>query len=556
MKKSITLLLCLFLISTLVLSVSAAGSAHMSISRSTGTVHRGDTFTLTVSLSNDQAIASAGLVLDYDSSVFEILPPPESTCNVANTTFEDVGYDKSSTFAVQPDAIINGTIFTLAIKVKDNAPFGTYSFGGVARLECAGSAVNCTVSGTTVTVACRHSFGAASKADGTTHKMTCSVCGESKQDPHTWNQGTVTKNPTCKNTGTKLVKCTACSAEKTESIPVTSDHKFGDWTSQGGNGHSTKCSVCGREETVDHSWYVYEILQDSTCQTEGSQIIVCEYCGDSAETEIPLADHTYGAPTNVTDDQHTHKCSVCGSEATDDHVFGEELEHDKQMHYYSCQVCGYKKDQAEHNPGPKATEETDQICLVCGRVLKPSGAHVHDFAEAWSSDETNHWHDCADCPARHTEMPHVFDSICDATCDICGRTRQVTHLPLPTLECDETGHWNACYTCGEKQNFSAHVPGPAATVTAPQLCTECHYEIAPILAHDHVYDTEVGLHIHKCACGYEYGADAETCPICKEANPQFPWWIVCILEALVFGGVIAYLILQKKKSAPKAGEND
>ena len=62
MKRILSILLCLFLIGTLALSVAAAGSALMSISSSAGTVHRGDTFTLTINLSNDQLIVTGGIV--------------------------------------------------------------------------------------------------------------------------------------------------------------------------------------------------------------------------------------------------------------------------------------------------------------------------------------------------------------------------------------------------------------------------------------------------------------------------------------------------------------
>ena len=72
MKRTIAILLCLFLIGTLALSVSAA-SAHMSLSSSAGTVYRGDTFSLTVTLSNDQPVSNGGIVLSYDSSAFELL---------------------------------------------------------------------------------------------------------------------------------------------------------------------------------------------------------------------------------------------------------------------------------------------------------------------------------------------------------------------------------------------------------------------------------------------------------------------------------------------------
>ena len=72
MKRIVAILLCLILMGTLALSASAAGSAHMSISSSASTVYRGDSFTLTVSLSNDQPVSNGGIVLSYDSSVFEL----------------------------------------------------------------------------------------------------------------------------------------------------------------------------------------------------------------------------------------------------------------------------------------------------------------------------------------------------------------------------------------------------------------------------------------------------------------------------------------------------
>ena len=545
MKRIVAILLCLVLMGTLALSASAAGSAHMSLSSSASTVYRGETFTLTVSLSNDQAIGSGGLVLDYDSSTFEILA--ESECNVDNTVFEDVGNDKSSTFAVQPDAVISGTIFTLKIKVKDTAAFGTYYFGGTARLECAGSAIDCGLSGTNVTVGCQHSFGAASKVDDANHQSTCSVCSETVKAAHTWDEGTVTKAATCKDTGSKVVKCTACGAEKTEAIPANSNHTYGSWSSDGIEGHNHTCSLCGAEESADHRWYTTEILEEATCQKTGSKKVMCEDCGASAEMDIGLADHTYNAPAEVTETQHTLVCAVCATSTTADHSFGDDMEHDKQMHYFSCEICGYKKDQAEHVPGPKATEETDQVCTVCDRILKPKGAHVHEFKTEWAFDELNHWHECVDCPATDIATAHIFDNTCDADCNDCGFARQTSHIASPVMESDATGHWNACLTCGEKLNFTAHTPGPEATISSAQTCTVCKFEIAPIVPHDHIYNSYGTVHFHKCVCGMEYEADAEGCGICAEAHKSFPWWIVCIVEAVIFAGVTVYLFLTKKR---------
>ena len=77
MKRVITIVLCLALAGVVfwgaALPVSAAGSAYMSIQSSAGTVYRGDSFTLTVSLTNDQPISNGGVILSYDSSAFELL---------------------------------------------------------------------------------------------------------------------------------------------------------------------------------------------------------------------------------------------------------------------------------------------------------------------------------------------------------------------------------------------------------------------------------------------------------------------------------------------------
>ena len=542
MKRIVAILLCLFLIGTLAVPAAAAG-AHMSISSSNGSVYRGDTFSLTVNLSNDQPVSNGGIVLSYDSSVFELTG---GSCSVSNATLAEVSAaNGGGVFLLQTDAVVSGTIFTINMKVKSNAAFGTYTISGTPSLN-----IDCGISGTSVTVACKHSFANSKKVDDSNHESTCTICAEKKKDAHTWNDGTVTKAATCKDTGSKTVKCTACGAEKAVTIPVTNNHTYGSWSNQGGSGHSRSCSVCGKDESSSHNWYTAQILEEATCQKTGRKIIICESCGASAEDEVPLADHTYGVPTNATATGHTMTCTVCKTVTTAEHTFGEELEHDNQFHYYMCEICGYKKDQHEHNPGPKATEETDQVCTDCNRILKPKGAHKHEFLEAWSSDETNHWHDCVDCPVRDSELPHVFDNDCDADCNTCGFARQTTHIISPLVECDETGHWYCCLICGEKQEFAAHIPGPEATISSSQTCTVCSFEIASKVPHDHVYDGDGTLHSHKCACGLEYEADAENCGICAEAHKSFPWWIVCIAEAIVFIIVILILLLRKRKNAP------
>ena len=130
MKRIVAIFLCLILMGTLALSATAAGSAHMSISSSAGTVYRGDSFTLTVSLSNDQPVSNGGIVLSYDSSVFELTG---GSCNVSNATLAEVSAaNGGGVFLLQSDAVVSGAIFTINMKVKGDAAIAMLSAGALA----------------------------------------------------------------------------------------------------------------------------------------------------------------------------------------------------------------------------------------------------------------------------------------------------------------------------------------------------------------------------------------------------------------------------------------
>ncbi len=72
---------------------------------------------------------------------------------------------------------------------------------------------------------------------------------------HKWNNGVVTLEPTCKDAGEKTFTCALCGETKTETIPPTGEHDFGEWTVTKAatvekEGEETRtCSVCGKTET-------------------------------------------------------------------------------------------------------------------------------------------------------------------------------------------------------------------------------------------------------------------------------------------------------------------
>ncbi len=90
-----------------------------------------------------------------------------------------------------------------------------------------------------------HTPGTTWSHDDAQHWHVCSVCeGRVDAADHTFDKGTVTKAPTCAETGTIVYKCT-CGYEKTDVVPATGEHSFANGT----------CSVCGKLENpeCDHS---------------------------------------------------------------------------------------------------------------------------------------------------------------------------------------------------------------------------------------------------------------------------------------------------------------
>ena len=545
MKRGSLLILCLLMLVAMVLPVLAAGSAYMGLSASAANLYRGDSFTITVSLTNDQKIGRGAIVLNYDASAFEFVG---GSCNVSGATLAEVSAGrKGGVFALAEDRVVSGTIFTIQMKVKSNAAFGSYTISGTPSME-----ISCGAGNTTVKVACKHNFGAYENVDSSTHKHTCKICNEVEKGKHNWNSGTVKTAATCKSTGTKVYQCKDCKATKEETIPVSSDHPYTGWVKENDNAHKGTCSVCGKTASFAHTWKEVEVTKVATCTTTGSRNMECTFCDAKTTQEIPVADHSYTAFQTVDEKTHTHTCTGCGKEETLDHSYSDRYGYDVNEHYSVCDGCGHTKNPEAHTPGEPATEDTPQTCTVCGRVLKPAGNHVHNFAEELSMDANGHWYGCNGCDEQSGLKLHVYETDCDESCDVCGYIRIPTHAFDHELTTDALGHWYACTGCNEKMGYEAHVPGEEASLQAAQACTVCGVELAPRLTHDHSYDTQ--LHSHVCICGEQLDAEnADVCSICSQdlglKLRNFPWWILCILEAVAIAALVLLPILRKKKEA-------
>lgn len=204
---------------------------------------------------------------------------------------------------------------------------------------------------------------------------------------------------------------------------------------------------------------------------------------------------------------------------------------DSFSHWHECSICKGKGDIAAHTYDQETVNEqykaSSATCLsgttyymscVCGAKGadtfeigdKDPDNHSGILNNDWKSNDTKHWKEYACCGAHAEEAAHSGGTAtCQnkAVCSTCNKPygNLGSHVPASTWSKDANGHWHACQTpnCNEQLAFAAHTPGPAATEDAPQLCTVCSYELAPALAHTHVWGAWIsngdGTHTRTCA---------------------------------------------------------
>ena len=148
MKKCVAMLVCLLLTAILTVSVFAAKTAKMTINAEQTTAKPGDTVSFSVTLEKVEDCRSAGVSLVYDEAVFEFV---QGACSVQSAMVSSFK-DNTGVFMVGDPAPIGGEIFTFQLKVKDNAPAGSYGIDAKGSLRDGNGAVETAVLGANVAV--------------------------------------------------------------------------------------------------------------------------------------------------------------------------------------------------------------------------------------------------------------------------------------------------------------------------------------------------------------------------------------------------------------------
>ena len=375
MKKILSMITAVMLIMSLCITASAAGTATVNAN---GSVTVGGSIEFTVSVSGCGNASSIAVSVSYGDG-FELVSG--NWLKTGSINKFDTATNKGALGGLSsPD--VNGNIFKLVLKAKTASANAQSVSVNVIAKNGSNEILNVTPSKSVKINCSAHNYGECTRVDNNKHKRVCSACGFEETKNHTWNGGTVTKQATCKESGTKHFTCTACGAAKDETIAKTNSHSWGGYKVTKNPACTTPgtqtrtCSVCGKTETqqinaTGHSMGAWTQSKAPTCTAAGEEKRSCSKCGHSETRALKALGHSFSHPTVTKEPTctesgtETGKCSRCGQETSNSikatgHKFGA-WENVKEA---TCKEGGTQK----------------RVCSKCkAEETKATEALGHDF---------------------------------------------------------------------------------------------------------------------------------------------------------------------------------
>ena len=348
------------------------------------------------------------------------------------------------------------------------------------------------------------------------HKRDCmdENCDKFETLPHEWDNGVITKEPTCKETGLKTFTCLTCQHTRTEVVPTT-DHVFGDWTpNNDGKTHSRYCN-CNESETAEHKFDDGEVTQAPTHEAVGEIKYTCTDCKYFYTEDIPaLTDHEWSNWTPDGEDKHTRSCK-CNAIETDKHHFDngvitKQATHtSKGVKTYTCTDCKYSY-----------TEDIPKTATHLWMNWSGNKNGTHTRTCRCKAIETKA---CTYDNGVVTKQPtHDEEGIKTYTCTVCKATKTE---PIPKMTSHEWSEWakkddkshiREC-KCGETEikghTFDVGIvtkePTHFETGVKKFTCTDCGFVLEDTLDKiiEHSFgewkpsEEAQGKHYRECACG-------------------------------------------------------
>ena len=240
-----------------------------------------------------------------------------------------------------------------------------------------------------------------------THHWHAATCGHTDEVSgkalHEWDDGTVTKEPTCTEEGERTFAC-ECGATKTEPVAPL-EHAFSDTPVYDGTHHWYPCTREGckaEKDKAEHAWDEGTVTTEPTCTEAGVTALACE-CGATKTEPIEALGH----------------------------LNNYNRKYDETYHWYECgrEGCNAALEKAEHawdngtiTKNATCTEEGERKyrCINCGATkTKPIEPLGHAFSESLAHNDTHHWYPCTHegCSEGIEQAEHVWQN---GVCTECG----------------------------------------------------------------------------------------------------------------------------------------
>lgn len=325
---------------------------------------------------------------------------------------------------------------------------------------------------------------------------TC-TCGDTKTEPikalgHDLKETVITE-PTCGTAGSKEITCSRCDYKDTKELPATGEHTYGNWvivneaTCTEDGLRTQTCTVCGDvlEEVIEatgHTFGEWTVTTPATCDTEGQEERTCESCKEIETRTIPALGHDLKEeivkePT----------CGEAGSKkisCTREGCTYEEIVEIPATgkHNWSAWVV-------TTNPTCNTAGEETHTCNDCGhtetRPLAPTEVHE------WNNGEVTKEATCTET------------GVTTYTCTVCGKTEETV---IPAL-----GHFWSDWevknpTCGQEGEKTRHC----------MRCNETETEKIPA-SDNHNWDEGV---VKKPATCTQKGEMLHTCKDCGKTKTE------------------------------------
>lgn len=164
------------------------------------------------------------------------------------------------------------------------------------------------------------------------------------------------------------------------------------------------------QNTCTHDWGGWVTTNSPTCSNEGVETQTCSICKKAETRSI--------AATGAHDYEQRSNTATCGAPG----IIEER-----------CKTCGKENTRTSLATGNHVDTNNDYICDVCGTVL-----HTHDFSNTWTTDATQHWHQCS-CGEKKDIAGHIWSTDYKYGSDHSGQ------------------HWQECTVCGAVTGLANHV---------------------------------------------------------------------------------------------------